>query len=89
MGKDAVASDAGTVPRLYNLDQEIGERTNLAAAHPEIVARLQALAEKITAEIGGTTPTARRPAGEVAAPRTLYPSEANGARAKKAKKAGE
>jgi arylsulfatase A-like enzyme len=88
MGQDAVASDAGTVPRLYNLDQEIGERTNLAAAHPEIVARLQALAAKMTAEIGGTTSAARRPAAEVAEPRTLYPSEANEPRAKKAKNAG-
>ncbi len=89
MGKDAVSADAGKSPRLYNLDQEIGERTNLADQHPEIVARLQALAAKMDAEIGGNNPTARRPAGEVANPQTLYPSEANAARAKKAKQAAK
>jgi arylsulfatase A len=88
MGRDQLAADAGVNPRLYNLDQEIGERTNLAAQHPEIVARLQALAKKMDAEIGGTTPTARRPAGEVANPRTLYPSDNNTPRAKQAAKAG-
>jgi arylsulfatase A-like enzyme len=62
-------------PRLYNLDREIGERTNLADKHPEIVARLQALAAKTDAEIGGSNPSARRPAGEAASPRTLYPTE--------------
>ncbi len=61
-------------PRLYNLDTEIGERTNLAEKHPEIVAKLQALANKMGAEIGGNSPTARRPAGEVANPQYLYPS---------------
>ena len=86
MGKDALASDIGNAPRLYNLDREIGERTNLAAQHPEIVARLQALAAKMDAEIGGPAPAARRPAGEVANPRTLYPSEDNAPRAKKARK---
>jgi arylsulfatase A-like enzyme len=87
MGKDAVAADAGNSPRLYHLDQEIGERTNLAAQHPEIVARLQALAAKMDAAIGGNSPTARRPAGETANPQTLYPSEGNAPNAKQAKKA--
>ena len=62
----------GKAPRLYNLDQEIGEQTNVAGKHPEIVAKLQALADKMGAEVGGTTPTARRSAGQVANPRTLY-----------------
>lgn len=62
-------------PRLYNLDADIGERTNVADHHPEIVARLQALANKMTAEIGGSSPTARRPAGEVTKAQTLYPTE--------------
>ncbi len=73
MGKDA-ASDASVNPRLYNLDQEIGERTNLAAQHPDIVAKLTALAEKMTAEIGGNEPKSRRPPGEVENPVTLYPT---------------
>ncbi len=57
-------------PRLYNLDAEIGEKTNLADKHPDIVAKLQALAEKMDAEITAN----RRPAGEAANPQTLYPS---------------
>ncbi len=74
MGKEA-AGDATTNPRLYNLDAEIGERTNLADKHPEIVAKLTALAEKMSAEIGGNDPKSRRPAGEVDSPVTLYPTE--------------
>lgn len=62
-------------PRLYNLDEEIGERTNLADAHPEIVTRLRSLAETLNTEIGGTHPTARRPAGSVENPVTLYATE--------------
>ncbi len=86
MGK-AVAEDAKKNPRLYNLDQEIGEQTNLADKHPDIVARLQALAEKMSAEIGGSSPTCRRPSGEVMDPKTLYPTEDTPPRKdKKAKK---
>lgn len=73
MGKQA-ASDAKTNPRLYNLDQEIDERTNLAAQHPDIVAKLTALAEKMAAEIGGNEPKSRRPPGEAENPVTLYPT---------------
>jgi arylsulfatase A-like enzyme len=62
-------------PRLYNLDKDIGETKNVAAAHPESVAKLTALAEKMRHEIGGDSPTARRPAGKVKNPVTLYPSE--------------
>ncbi|MDB5391666.1 MAG: atsA 3 [Planctomycetaceae bacterium] len=75
MGKGTNA-DAAQNPRLYNLDQEIGEQTNLAAKYPEIVVKLKELAAKMTAEIGGSSATARRPAGEVANPQTLYPTEA-------------
>jgi len=73
MGKDA-ASDANVNPRLYNLDQEIGEHTNVAAQHPDIVAKLTALADAMISEIGGNEPKARRPAGEVENPVTLYPT---------------
>lgn len=87
MGK-APAEDATKNPRLYNLDAEIGERTDLAEKHPEVVASLQSLAERMQAEIGGTAPAARRPAGEVENPETLYPSEAREARGRKGKTAG-
>lgn len=39
-------------PALYNLDVDIGERTNVAAAHPEIVKRLQGLVAKMDADLG-------------------------------------
>ncbi len=74
MGKE-VGSDANVNPRLYNLDEEIGERTNLADKHPDIVQRLSALADSMARQIGGNAPTARRPAGLVAHPQTIYPSE--------------
>ena len=60
--------------RLYDLDTEIGEQTDVAAQHPEIVAKLKALADKMSSEIGGKTPTSRRPAGEVKGAKTLYPT---------------
>lgn len=60
--------------RLYDLDAEIGEQTDVAARHPEVVAKLKALADKMAAEIGGKEPPARRPAGEVKGAKTLYPT---------------
>ena len=75
--KKAAANAQDSAPRLYNLDQDIGEQTDLAAQHPDIVARLSALAKKMDAEIGGKAPTARRPAGEVANPKPLYPIDAS------------
>jgi arylsulfatase A-like enzyme len=72
LGKNAAKTAAGL--RLYDLDAEIGEQTDVAAQHPEVVAKLKALADKMAAEIGGKTPTARRPAGEVKGAKTLYPT---------------
>jgi arylsulfatase A len=72
MGKQAAKTPAGM--RLYDLDAEIGEQTDAAAQHPEVVAKLKALADKMAAEIGGKEPTARRPAGEVKGAKTLYPT---------------
>jgi arylsulfatase A len=67
-------SQAEKNPRLYNLEEEIGEQTNLADKHPEVVAKLQTLIDKMNAEIGGENPIARRPAGTVHKPQTIYPS---------------
>ena len=75
MGRPVAADALGRKPRLYNLDLEIGEKTNLAADHPEIVRELTALANQMSAEIGGADPAARRPAGKVDRPSYLYPSE--------------
>ena len=84
MGKGTLPDASGSAPRLCNLDAEIGERTNLAEQHPDIVQRLQALADRMSREIGGTHPIARRPPGLVANPKTLYPVEKDAPRAKKA-----
>ena len=72
LGKNAAKTPPGL--RLYDLDAEIGEQTDVSAQHPEVVAKLKALADKMAAEIGGKTPTARRPAGEVKDAKTLYPT---------------
>ncbi len=74
MGKGVLPDANIKTPRLYNLDAEIGEKTNLADQHPDIVAKLQALAGKMTEEIGGPSPKARRPDGQVANPKMLYPT---------------
>lgn len=76
MGKGVSSDASGKESRLYNLDQEIGEQTNRAAEHSEIVKRLQSLAAEMNARIGGNEPVERRAAGIVEKPQTLYPSEA-------------
>ena len=86
MGKDVLPDASGPAPRLYNLEQDLGEKTNVADQHPEIVTKLQALATRMSGEIGGQQPTARRPAGEAAKPQTLYPTEGTQPGAKKVKK---
>jgi arylsulfatase A len=75
MGRNHSDDAKGPEPRLYNLDEEIGERTNVAAQNPEIVAKLTALADKIKADIGKADGPASRPAGKVENPQPLYPSE--------------
>jgi len=70
--------------RLYNLDEEIAEVTNVAQEHPDVVARLQKLADEMIADIGSGTPgPGVRPAGTVENPVTLYPTQPRN-RAKKA-----
>jgi arylsulfatase len=41
-------------PELYDLTGDVSEATNVAARHPEIVARLEGLAEQARAELGDT-----------------------------------
>jgi len=66
---------------LYDLKRDPGETRDLASAHPEIVARLQAEVAKARADLGdsltGVRATHARPAGEVggAASRRENPSE--------------
>ena len=56
--------------RLYNLEEEIGELTNLAEENPAIVAKLEALATQMTADMAAN----KRPAGTIQNPVTLYPT---------------
>ena len=70
--------------RLYNLREEIGEMTDLSARHPEVVARLTALAEDMKADIGtGQAGPGVRPAGDQKNPVTLYPTQPRKPRKKK------
>jgi arylsulfatase A-like enzyme len=80
-GSDAAASGV----RLYNLNAEIGERTNVAAEHPEVVKRLQSLAAQMAADLGDGKPgPGVRPAGEVEHPALLIPgAEPRSPRSKK------
>jgi len=59
--------------RLYNLDTDIGERTNVAAQHPDIVAQLQALVAEMNKDLGaeGAGPGVRPP-GQVKHPVGLW-----------------
>ena len=55
--------------QLYNVDTDPGEKQDLAAAHPDIVQRLTAMAETSRRELGdsltGTKGSANRPPGRV------------------------
>ena len=71
MGMKQKPADLARPLRLYNLDDEISETTDVAEKHPEIVARLRKLAETKAAEIEAN----RRPPGSVENPVTLYQTE--------------
>lgn len=50
---------AKTDVQLYNLDDDIGEKTNLAAEKPELVAEMRALMDRLVAD-GRSTPGAKQ-----------------------------
>lgn len=56
-------------PALYNLDLDLGEQKNVIKAHPDIVARLMAYAERAREELGdvftGRIGSQVRPAGHI------------------------
>jgi arylsulfatase len=73
-GLEGIASRHGyrieqTGLALYNLKEDIGETRNVAEQHPEVVRRLQELAEKARAELGDSLTkrkgTGVRPAGRL------------------------
>jgi arylsulfatase A len=41
-------------PKLYNLDTDIGERTDVAAEHPDVVKRLEEFVAKMDSDLGKT-----------------------------------
>ena len=60
---------------LYDLVEDVGETTDRSADEPEVVARLQAIAEQVRADLGdearGVAGAGIRPKGEVADPKPL------------------
>jgi arylsulfatase A-like enzyme len=66
---------AGAASRLYDLDADIAETTDVATLHPDVVERLQAIAAAAARELGDdatrTKGTGVRPPGVVNAPRPL------------------
>jgi arylsulfatase A-like enzyme len=75
-GKDIDESAKGQ--RLYNLDADIGEKTNVAEQNPEVVKRLKALADRMAEELCDGSPNGPgvRPPGVVEKPEFLYPVKA-------------
>ncbi len=65
----------GPLEELYDLDNDIGETTDVAASHPEVVARLHRLLDEARADLGdgvkGVEGTGRRPVGRVDNPAPL------------------
>lgn len=63
------------IQELYNVREDVGETQNRYAEHPEIVAKLEAVAEQFRAELGDDLqerPGSQcRPIGRVESPRTL------------------
>lgn len=71
-GKGAPARATFDKPRLYNLDTDIGEKTDVASEHPEVVARLQGLIRQMDADLGrNNNGPGVRPPGRVDHPHLL------------------
>ena len=56
-------------PQLFDLASDIGEQADVAAAHPDVVARLMKFAASMRADLGdsltGTQPTGARGPGRL------------------------
>ena len=68
-GKPAKLQQERTVEALYDLEKDVGETTNVAAQHPEVVARLKALADQARDALGDSAQKKKgkgvRPAGQL------------------------
>ncbi len=70
--KAKAAAKTANAPLLFNLKTDIGESTDVAAQHPEVVARLQKLVEKMKDDLGTTGfGPGCRPLGKVDNPQPL------------------
>jgi len=70
--KAAANQQAAFTPALYNLDEDIGERLDVAAQHPDVVKRLQDLAARMDADLGAARQgPGVRPPGTVDQPKPL------------------
>lgn len=66
------AAQARRSPQLFNLKTDVGETTDVAAQHSEIVARLQQLVAQMKDDLGTNGPApGSRPLGKVANPQPL------------------
>lgn len=62
--------------KLYNLDEDIGETTDVAAKHADVVGKLTRLANKMRADLGDGQPgPGCRPSGRVVDPQPLIDRE--------------
>ncbi len=72
IGKPKEPENGPFVPKLYNLDDDIGEKTDVADKHPDVVKRLQELVKKMDADLGATKQgPGVRPPGRVEKPLPL------------------
>jgi arylsulfatase A len=75
LSPDANTSD----PRLYDLNADIGEKTNVAAAHPDVVAKLTTLFNTMAGDIcvDGKPGPGARPPGRIDNAQIIFPTIPN------------
>ncbi len=70
--KKAPTQETSSPPVLYNLENDIGERTDVATQHPEVVERLQRFIDQMDADLGkNQLGPGVRPSGRVTKPSGL------------------